>query len=316
MRIFLTGATGFVGSYTLRRLLTSGVHEVAILARPTSDFRRIADLLPQVSVVGGDLAQPETIALQLKRFEPDAVVHLAWQGVLNSARNEPTQDNNVAQSLDLVRMAYASGAKHWIGLGSQAEYGPCANRIDEATPTQPTTQYGIAKLTTCREAELLCESLGMRYAWLRLFSSYGPDDDPSWLIPYVALKLLRGERPATTAGEQRWDYIYVDDVAAAITATVEAPEARGVFNLGSGTTATIRSIIERVREEVDPAAEIGFGEMPYRPDQVMHLEANITKLQTATGWTPQMPLGEGLKRTVAWCRGLMSSGSAKLKMAS
>lgn len=304
MRIFLTGATGFVGSYTLRRLLASGAHELAILARPTSDFRRIADLLSRVRTVTADLARPESLATPLERFRPDAVVHLAWQGVLNSARNDATQADNIAQSLDLVRLGHAAGAKHWIGLGSQAEYGPCANRIDEATPTQPTTEYGVAKLTTCREAEKLCESLGMRYAWLRLFSSYGPYDDPSWLIPYVTLKLLNGERPATTAGEQRWDYIYVDDVAAAIAATVESPEARGVFNLGSGTTATIRSIIERVRDEVDSTAEIGFGEVPYRPDQVMHLEANITKLQSATGWTPRMSLDDGLKKTVNWCRAM------------
>jgi len=304
MRIFLTGATGFVGSYTLRRLLASGEHEVAILARPASNLGRIFDLLPRVRVLTSELTRPDHLGPKLERFQPHAVVHLAWQGVLNSARNDAGQAANITQALDLVRLAHTAGAKHWLGLGSQAEYGPCANRIDESTPTQPTTLYGAAKLTTGRQAQSLCESLGLRFAWLRLFSSYGPQDDPSWLIPYVALKLLGGERPTTTTGEQRWDYIYVDDVAAAVVATAESSGATGMFNLGSGTTATIRSIIERLRDAIDPTAEVGFGEVPYRPDQVMHLEANITRLQAATGWRPQMSLDEGLERTVAWCRTL------------
>lgn len=304
MRIFLTGATGFVGSHTLRRLLASGTHEIAILARPTSDFHRIIDLLPRVRVVTSDLGRPQNLGPKLQRFEPDAVVHLAWHGVLNSARNDAGQSTNITQSLDLVRLAYIAGAKHWIGLGSQAEYGPCANRIDESQPAVPTTLYGAAKLTTGRQVHSLCASLGLRCAWLRLFSSYGPGDDPSWLIPYLALKLLAGERPTTTAGEQRWDYIYVDDVAAAIQATIESPAATGFFNLGSGNTAAIRAIIERIRDAIDPAAEVGFGEVPYRPDQVMHLEANITRLTAATGWRPRMSLEEGLEKTVDWCRAL------------
>lgn len=306
MRIFLTGATGFVGSHTLRRLTASGLHDVAILARPRSDFSRIASLMPRVRVITSELSRPDNLGPKLERFRPDAIVHLAWQGVLNSARNDADQAMNIEQALNLVRIAHAAGAKNWIGLGSQAEYGPCENRIDESTPTRPTTLYGAAKLTAGRQAQSLCESLGIRFAWLRLFSSYGPQDDPSWLIPYVALKLLRGERPTTTAGEQRWDYIYVEDVAAAIVATTEASEARGTFNLGSGTTATIRSIIERIRDAVDPQADIGFGEVAYRPDQVMHLEADITRLRTATGWMPRMPLADGLQETVTWCRTLLN----------
>lgn len=304
MRIFLTGATGFVGSHTLRLLTSSTEHEVAVLVRPRSDVRRIFPLLPRVRSIPGDLSKPQDLYPHLACFQPDVVVHLAWKGVLNSARNDADQSDNITQSLDLVRLAHEVDAKHWIGFGSQAEYGPCANRIDESMPTLPTTLYGAAKLTANRQARTLCETLGMRFAWLRLFSSYGPDDDPSWMIPYVALKLLRGERPSTTTGEQLWDYIFVDDVAAAIVAVIEKHDATGVFNLGSGSTALIRSIIERIRDLVNPQADIGFGEIAYRPDQVMHLEANIDRLKLATDWEPRVALADGLTRTVEWCRAL------------
>jgi UDP-glucose 4-epimerase len=80
------------------------------------------------------------------------------------------------------------------------------------------------------------------------------------------------------------------------------PGAEGVFNLGSGRVVTIRSIVETIRDLIDPSAALGFGEVAYRPDQVMHLEADVSKLAAVTGWTPATPLEEGLRQTLAWCR--------------
>ena len=77
-------------------------------------------------------------------------------------------------------------------------------------------------------------------------------------------------------------------------------EAEGVFNLGSGTAYALHEIIERIRYRIDPALLLGFGDVQYRPDQVMHLQADVTKLKMATGWEPRIELNEGLKRTVEW----------------
>ncbi|MBL7372666.1 NAD-dependent epimerase/dehydratase family protein, partial [Escherichia coli] len=109
----------------------------------------------------------------------------------------------------------------FVGMGSQAEYGPVSARLDETVPTRPTTVYGAAKLSTALMLERLAEADGLSFAWLRLFSSYGPKDDLSWLIPYMARRLLAGERPALTPGEQIWDYIYVEDAAAAVAAALD-----------------------------------------------------------------------------------------------
>jgi nucleoside-diphosphate-sugar epimerase len=302
VRIFLTGGTGFVGSHAARALLSEGTHDVALLIRPEANAWRIAELLPHVQVIAGDLRQPNAWASPLRRFRPEAVVHLAWSGVLNRARNEPQQDDNIRSVVDCVRLAHSAGARHWIGLGSQAEYGPCGERIDETTPTRPTTRYGQAKLAACRQAEQLCRSLGLRFAWLRLFSCYGPQDDPSWMIPYVARALLRGERPAVTAGEQCWDYLYVSDAAEAIRRTTLTPGAEGIFNLASGRPQTVRRIIEWIRDRIDPGLVVGFGEVEYRPDQVMRMEASIDRLRRAAAWEPTVDLQAGLANTVAWCR--------------
>jgi nucleoside-diphosphate-sugar epimerase len=148
----------------------------------------------------------------------------------------------------------------------------------------------------------LCESAGTRYVWLRLLATYGPKDDPRHLIPSTILKLLAAETPSLTAGEQRWDYLYVEDAAEALYEVAMNSRAQGVFNLGSGEVWSVRRIVERIRGLIDPNLPLGFGEAPYRADQVMHLQADISKLRREIDWRPRMNMDEGLKRTVEWHR--------------
>lgn len=302
MRVLLTGASGFLGSYVLRELLDTPGSEVAVLLRDPEAAWRVRERLGAARVIRGDLSEASSFAGQVTAFAPTHLVHLAWHGVAGRDRNDLAQHRNVTAAMELLDVARGAGAKHFVGLGSQAEYGPCSNRIDESTPAAPTTMYGAAKLATCALAERYCALAGMRFGWLRLFSSYGPADNPEWMIPYVARALLRGERPSTTAAQQRWDYIYVKDAAEAVVAVASSDTASGVFNLGSGTAAPLRDVIEAIRREVDPDLPIGFGEVPYRPDQVMHLEADIGRLVSSTGWRPRTGIEEGIRSTVNWYR--------------
>jgi len=235
------------------------------------------------------------------KFQPDTVFHLAWYGVGNRYRNAEAQiGNNLQSSLSLLRMAIDSGCQTWVGLGSQAEYGLYNTAIEEGSPTNPTTLYGATKLCTyLLTKQLTCEQ-DMRFAWLRLFSSYGPKDNREWMIPYVIQALQRGDKPSLTAGEQKWDYLYVEDVATALFQVADCHKAHGVFNLGSGQAQTLRGIVETIRDLIDPSLTLGFGDVPYRSDQVMHLQANITKLCEVTGWMPQTTLEDGLRKTVEW----------------
>ena len=295
-RILVTGASGFVGAAVARQLVSQG-REVALMLRETSDTRRIADILNKVTIIRADLSDMSAAKGLIASFSPEAVAHLAWTGVKGADRNDHAQADNIPATVALYHAAREAGCRRFVGLGSQAEYGPCAGRSDETVPTRPTTVYGAAKLSTFWLLDRLAAADGLSSAWLRLFSSYGPGDDPSWMIPYLINKLLRGEKPSLTACEQRWDYIYVDDAAASVAALIDG-DASGAFNLGSGEAVPLRQVVETIRDLVDPILPLGFGEVPYRPDQVMHLEANIDRLRNATGWAPKVPLAEGLGRTV------------------
>lgn len=295
-RVLLTGAAGFVGAAVLHALSKKG-RDIAVLLRATSDTRRISHLMNEITVIRGDLSNLGDIHDQIAAFKPEGVVHLAWEGVKGAERNSQAQLSNVVTSIALYRLTESLGCSRFVGIGSQAEYGPQTGRIDESAVPRPTTIYGAAKLATSVLLERAAATSGRSFAWLRLFSSYGPGDDPSWLIPYVIGRLLARKKPSLSAAEQVWDYIHIEDVAGAIIAALDS-EACGVFNLGSGQAQPLREIVTIIRDLIDPSLELGFGEVPYRSDQVMHLEADISALENATGWSPSVSLRDGLRGVI------------------
>jgi len=302
MRCLVTGAAGHLGSFLTRRLLDEGF-EVSALVRPQSDLWRLADVLERINLIRAELSDIGAAAPAIARGRPEAVFHLAWQGVAGVFRNDPEQlTSNITGTLGLFEIARSAGCSLWVGMGSQAEYGAQGGILTEETPLNPQTAYGTAKLCAGLLTRKLCELAGVRYVWLRLLATYGPQDDEGHLIPSVIRSLLAGERPLLTSGEQRWDYLYVEDAAEAIYRVAVAANAGGVFNLSSGEAHTVRAIAERIRDLIDPAAGLGFGEIPAPPGQVTHLQADIGKLRAATAWAPQTSLDEGLRRTVEWSR--------------
>jgi nucleoside-diphosphate-sugar epimerase len=297
----VSGATGFVGSHVARALLGQG-YEVAVLVRPRSDTRRIADILPRLFPIAADLEALPAAAPAIAAFAPAVTVHLAWAGVPGHDRDDPRQSGNVHATTSLLETVRAAGCRTWIGFGSQAEYGMADRPLAEDAPTHPFTLYGMSKLCTGWLCRRICAMHDLRYVWLRLFSAYGPADRPTWLIPYVIAALLRGERPRLTAGTQRCDYLFVEDVADAVVRLVASPDAAGVFNVGSGEPLPVRRLVERIRDLVDPGVPLHFGDIPYPAEQVAHLEADTTRLRKETGWAPRVGLDEGLRRTIAWHR--------------
>jgi UDP-glucose 4-epimerase len=305
VRLFLTGASGFVGAATLAAALAAG-HEVAAPVRPGATAPRLAPFEGQYQRLPIDLRDTAATAAAVAAFRPAIVVHLAWWGVGNAARFEREQvTNNIDAACALAQAAVASGASTFVGVGSQGEYGAGSSMREDAMPA-PTSLYGAAKVAALFLTRQIAAQGGMRHAWLRLFSTYGPHDNASWLIPMLITEMLAGRRPRTTLGTQCWDWLYVDDVARGVLAAAVTPAADGVFNLGSGQAVPVRDVIERIRDLAAPGMELLFGEIPFRPDQVMHLQADVSSLTAATGWRPQISLDDGLAQTVAWYRANMS----------
>ncbi len=298
-RILVTGATGFIGARVAERLAERG-HELALLLRTPRETDRAAALYAGCTLIRGDLAAPQSYATAVHAFAPNTVIHAAWHGVAGADRNDFNQVANISAAAWLAGECSAAGATAFIGLGSQAEYGPHSRMLDETTPTTPTTLYGHSKLAACHVTQALCRAADMRHAWVRVFSTYGPRDNPGWMIPSLIAALKAGQKPALTPGEQKWGFLFVDDAADAIVAVAGSSEATGAFNLGSADAPLLRDTITMLRDRVAPGAPLGFGEVAYRPDQVMHLQADIAKLSRVTGWAPRVDLSTGLNKTAQW----------------
>ena len=250
----------------------------------------------------GEPFEHETVSAALRAFDCDTVINLAWRGVANHARNDYSKYDNIALADRWARAAADAGVAHYIGVGSQAEYGPTEGIVDETMPLLPTTRYGVAKAAAGLATRAALLGTNTAFSWVRIFSAYGPGDAPHWMIQAIGRSLLKDEPAEMTPGTQLWDYIYVDDVAEAFAAMAATPAGLGYVNLGSGSTSTVREIVELMKAAAASQSDIVFGAVPFRPDQVMHLEADIGKLTSITGWRPRVPLDRGLARTIDYLR--------------
>jgi len=302
LNCFLTGATGFIGSHLARALLKAG-HSVTALIRPNANLDRICDCVSRMDVIEGTLDHVECLKPILLGRRFDAACHLAWAGVTADHRNDFEQLTwNVTRSLELWSVLQSLGCPAWLSIGSQAEYGPHSGVIREDLAPAPATSYGTAKLALCLMTSRLCALAGMRFVWLRLFSTYGPDDDDDHMVPSLVRALIRRERYPLTAGGQLWDFLYIDDVVEALLQSLQSPAVAGIFNLASGAPVRLRDFMEAVRDQIDPSLPLGLGDLPYRADQVMHLEGDASRFRSATGWSPKFDWREGIRRTVNWYR--------------
>jgi nucleoside-diphosphate-sugar epimerase len=270
--------------------------------RPESDPWRISDIRDRVEPIVGRLSKAATLAARMADFRPDVVYHLGWSGSGPTGRDDPEEDKkNISNSLALVDLAADVGARTWIGLGSQAEYGPMAAVLDESTPTQPVTAYGAAKLSAGQLTKDLCAKRSMRHVWLRLLTAYGPADHPRYLIPHVILSLLRGQRPALTEGRQPGDFLQVTDACKAMRAAAVTGSCAGTYVLASGDHRPVRQVALAIRDMIDPRLEIGLGELVTSHPPV-GLRGDPRALELATGWAPKVSLETGLAGCVEWYR--------------
>ncbi len=165
-RIFLTGGTGFVGTALTRQLLRCG-NQIGLLVRkggrtwPSKDEQSL-------TIIEGNLFDIDSVKRALDQFCPDLLLHLGWTGITSKDRDSIIQIENHFATLRLIQAGIEIGIKAFVGVGSQAEYGPKQGLIAESDTCNPTSLYGASKLASCKLAEQLCRNADVRFAWLRL----------------------------------------------------------------------------------------------------------------------------------------------------
>ena len=300
MKCFVTGASGFVGGHVVRMLAESRI-PFGVLVRNESSGRKLEHLAPHIKMFYGDMHNDSALSEALESFQPDTILHLGWSGVASKNRDGAEQLLNLQTSIKLFQLARDFGVRAIVALGSQSEYGPKSIVIDEDCACAPTTMYGATKLASSAIGVQFCKLSQIRFVWLRLFSCFGPGDHAGAMIPSLITSLLAGEKPALTAAKQLWDYLYVNDAAYAVVHAASNAAMNGIFNLASGEAVELRKVVECIRDQIDIAMPLGFGEIEYKSGAPMNLEANVCKL-VASGWEPRTSLLDGIKSTIDWVR--------------
>jgi len=307
MRCLISGASGFIGSHLVHMLLEKGC-QVGIITRTTSDLWRINNYLSKLFFIHGNLASPKDFEAGIKKFRPEVVIHAGWFGVEKKFRNTLEQvHNNLYGSLHLLEYSLDAGCKLWIGFGSQAEYGTTNERLVENMPAIPDSLYGAVKLSIGLLSQELCKQAGIRSAWLRLTAAYGPKDDLDHLIPYVISTLLEGKEPEIVSGEQKWDYLYIDDVVSAVWSLMNRVEGKGIYNLSSGKAIPIKTICEIIKSHINPKIRINYKLATQNNTSRNIMEADNNHLYNSIGWKPAVCLDDGLDQTTIWYRNKLLS---------
>jgi nucleoside-diphosphate-sugar epimerase len=295
-RVVLTGATGFIGSYLAEELVAQG-YEVIALRRSQSNTWRVAAVEAQLTWINTDNSHWEQ---QLQALQPEYLVHSAWLGVGVGQRDDwQSQLSNLTFTMQLLQALSQGPLKKVVVLGSQAEYGAFEGRIDESHSTLPTAAYGAVKIATLQLVRAYCEAHSLEWYWLRVFAVFGPREDAHWFVSFVAANLLRQQPPDLTDCEQRYDYLFVPDLARAIVQTLPAaPGLSGVYNIGSNHATGLREIVDTLRKLTNSASGANYGALPYRPGQVMYMEGNSDKFERVFGPIVQTPLSAALVASI------------------
>ncbi len=303
-KVIITGPTGAVGTALIQELINNNI-QVTAISRVGS--RRITNIpsSPLVSIVECNLNDLLSLSEKLTH-DYDVFYHFGWDGTYGASRQDLyKQSENIKFALDAVELAHNIGCRVFIGAGSQSEYGHVDGVLTPNTACNPDNGYGICKLASCNLTRVACSKYNIRHNWCRILSLYGPYDGEYTLISSLIKSFIKGERIKTTNGDQIWDFIYSKDAAKAFRLVAENGIDNAVYCFGSGKTRTLKQYIIAVRDIVNPQCEIGFGKLPYYPNQVMHLEADISNLQNDTGFSPSYTFEEGIKETAEYFKSII-----------
>lgn len=298
MRVVVTGGAGFIGSTLVDRLLELG-HSVAVVDDLSSGRR---DQVPEAARLYTADVAGEWLARVLARERPAAVIHLAAQIEVGRSVADPRHDArvNVLGTVSVLAAARAAGVGRAVLASSGGTvYGEASVLpTPEDHPTCPASPYGAAKLAGEGYGAAFTRSLALPTVSLRFANVYGPRQSPhgeAGVVAIFARRLLRGE-VATVNGDGRnsRDYVYVDDVVAATVAALTLPP--GVYNVGTGVETTVLDVHDRLARIAGRDAPPRHG--PPRAGDLRRSALDCTRLEGACGWRPQVPLDEGLRRTL------------------
>lgn len=303
----ITGANGFVGTALVEELVARRVEVYAVVRNGQSDITALAGK-KGVHILQCEMDDILTLAKRLDA-RPEVFYHLAWSGTAGPARADYSlQLANARGTMDAVNAAAMLGCKRFVGAGTMAEFDVNAySPLDGSTPNAVSC-YGVAKIATHLMSKAECNRLGIEHVWAYLSNTYGIGNRTSNFVNLAAKIMITGRPTDFTTGEQLYDFVYISDIAQGLACAGESGRNNFSYYIGSGMPQQLKEFIRTIRDEVDPAITINLGAIPFNGVCQPASTFDCTKLMKDTGYKPQVPFQDGIRRTIPWLRQQIAEG--------
>jgi nucleoside-diphosphate-sugar epimerase len=300
--VILTGGTGFVGANLARRLLRDD-HELHLLVRPGYQSWRVEEILPDLRLHELHLHDAESVERVVAEIRPHWVFHLAVYGAYSWQSDwQQMVRTNIQGTMSLLSACLRTGFEAFVNTGSSSEYGLKDHAPAESEPLEPNSHYAVTKAAATMFCRHAAQSQRVHLPTLRLYSVFGPYEEPGRLLPTLILHGMRGMLPPLVDPDVARDFVYVDDVVEAylLAATVRTSERGPIYNLGTGVQTTLREAVAVAREVMGIAAKPVWNTMPNRKWDANVWLSDNRKLRAELGWQPRHTFREGFRLMRDW----------------
>lgn len=282
MRILLTGGTGFIGSNVANYLVQEGF-ELILTKRESSNLNNCTGFIDKVKWINTNSLDWEK---QVIDFNPEILLHTAWNGVDGSRRNDwEVQLSNMEFLFHLLNIAKETKLRKVIAFGSQAEYGHFDIKISEDSCVNPNTSYGFVKVACLEYLKLFCVENSITWLWFRIFTIIGKNDHPEGLFSSVIKALLSDKEIELTNCEQKYDLLHIDDFSLKLVSVIKQSSSKsGVYNFCTGNATPLKEFLIQLALQLNkPSNLLKFGALPYRQNQTMLMVGDSQKFKLEFG---------------------------------
>jgi nucleoside-diphosphate-sugar epimerase len=299
----VTGAAGFVGANLVRRLLDAG-HDPIVSFRPGQDPWRLAPVLGHVEVAEADLEDADGTLDVAVKAKPDVIFHLAAHGAYSWQQDLSRMLAVNVRATEALLQAAVTLDACLLNAGSSSEYGYQERPPSEQGGVRPNSHYAVTKVAATQLCQLAADRFGLRTATLRLYSVYGPWEDPRRLLPTLVAHCQAGGWPPLVDRRTARDFVWIDDVCDAFlcAATAELAEPGAVFNIASGTQTTLGELVAVAAEVFAVSPEPQWGTMAQRSWDTSTWVGDARRAARDLNWRATTPLEDGLRELGEWLR--------------
>lgn len=302
--VAVTGASGFIGTHLVRALVEGGCRPV-LLTRSTAMDEAFATHGSAVKCAKIDLTDSNSIQETLERVRPSTILHLAGTRGHDDPRGASVacMEVNFLATARLLEAAVNTGVRRIVVIGSAEEYGNQSGPLDETMPLLAASAYGISKAKATSHARRMHERDGCPVVVVRPFSVYGPGQPSNMFVAEAIDSSVNEVSFAMSAGEQKRDLIFIDDIVRGVIAAASVAGIEGrVINLGTGQAHRLRDVAERIWRMTGTRAPLLIGSRVARDEELYDTWADISLARRLLDWEPRVDLENGLEQTIDFAR--------------